>query len=63
LVGLTEDKPFASLDAFHDFIGRYREIGFGEFIFYYDYSAMPTDKCLNREMLERVAIEAIPGFK
>jgi alkanesulfonate monooxygenase SsuD/methylene tetrahydromethanopterin reductase-like flavin-dependent oxidoreductase (luciferase family) len=63
LVGLTEDKPFASLDAFHDFIGRYREIGFGEFIFYYDYSAMPTYKCLNREMLERVAIEAIPGFK
>jgi alkanesulfonate monooxygenase SsuD/methylene tetrahydromethanopterin reductase-like flavin-dependent oxidoreductase (luciferase family) len=63
LVGITDDKPFASLDAFHDFIGRYRELGFSEFIFYYDYSAMPTDKGLNREMLERIATEAIPAIK
>lgn len=63
LVGLTEDKPFASLNAFHDFIGRYREIGFSEFIFYYDYPAMPPDKCLTHEMLERIATEAIPAIK
>ncbi len=63
LVGLTDDKPFASLNAFHDFIGRYREIGFGEFIFYYDYDAMPADKCLNSEMLERIATEAIPVIR
>jgi len=62
LVGLTDDKPFASQDAFHDFIGRYREIGFGEFIFYYDYPALPADKGLNRAMLERIATEAIPAI-
>ncbi len=63
LVGLTDDKPFASLDAFRDFIGRYGEIGFGEFIFYYDYPTMPADKFLNREMLERIATEAIPAIR
>ncbi len=63
LVGLTDDKPFASLDAFYDFIGRYREIGFGEFIFYYDLENWPVDKFLNREMLERVATEAIPAMR
>jgi alkanesulfonate monooxygenase SsuD/methylene tetrahydromethanopterin reductase-like flavin-dependent oxidoreductase (luciferase family) len=60
LVGLTEDTPFASMDAFRDFIGRYREIGFGEFIFYYDCPPMPADKCLTIEMLERIATEGIP---
>ncbi len=60
LVGLTDDKPFASLDAFYNFIGRYREIGFGEFILPYDLSGMPPDKCMNRDMLECIAKEAIP---
>lgn len=63
LVGMTEDTPFASLGAFHDFIGRYREIGFGEFIFYYDYPAISSDRSLNREMLERIALEVIPKGK
>ncbi len=63
LVGLTADTPFASLGAFHDFIGRYREIGISEFIFYYDYPFLPPDKCMNREMLERIATEAIPAIR
>ncbi|HEX7434807.1 MAG TPA: LLM class flavin-dependent oxidoreductase [Anaerolineaceae bacterium] len=63
LVGITADTPFASMQAFHDFIGRYQEIGIGEFIFYYDYPAIPCEKCLNREMLERIATEAIPLIK
>lgn len=63
LVGLTDDRPLASLGAFNDFIGRYHELGFGEFIFYYDYAAMPTDKSLDRNMLERIATEAIPALK
>ncbi len=63
LVGLTVETPFASLDAFHDFVGRYYEIGISEFIFYYDYPAMQSDRCMNREMLERIATEAIPGIK
>jgi alkanesulfonate monooxygenase SsuD/methylene tetrahydromethanopterin reductase-like flavin-dependent oxidoreductase (luciferase family) len=63
LVGVTADTPFASLDAFHDFIGRFIEIGISEFIFYYDYPAIPSDKCMNREMLECIATQAIPGMK
>jgi len=63
LVGLTGDTPFASLQAFHDFIGRYHEIGFSEFIFYYDYPAIPLDKSMDREMLERIATQAIPMIR
>lgn len=33
LVGFTPDTPLASSDAFHEFIGRYREAGVTEFIF------------------------------
>ncbi len=62
LVGLTGDKPFASLDAFHDFIGRYSEIGFSEFIFYYDYPALPSDRRLTSKMLESLATQAIPDI-
>ena len=32
-VGWTTDTPFTSLDAFYDFVGRYREVGINEFIF------------------------------
>lgn len=63
LVGLTADTPFASLDAFHGFVGRLQEIGITEFIFYYDYAGLPSDKCMNRAMLERIATEAIPAIK
>ena len=63
LVGLTADTPFASIQAFHDFIGKYREIGFSEFIFYYDYPAIPSDKSMDRAMLERIATEAIAPIR
>jgi len=63
LVGLTGDRPFASLQAFYDFIGRYCELGFSEFIFYYDYEPLLPEKGLNRNMLERIATEAIPTIK
>jgi alkanesulfonate monooxygenase SsuD/methylene tetrahydromethanopterin reductase-like flavin-dependent oxidoreductase (luciferase family) len=63
LVGLTADTPFASMNAFDDFIGRYHEIGIGEFIFYYDYPAISSDKSMNRAMLERIATGAIPAIK
>lgn len=35
LCGFTPDRPFASRVAFQEFIGRYREIGINEFIFYW----------------------------
>lgn len=41
LVGITADTPFASLGSFHDFVGRLHEIGITEFIFYYEYPAIP----------------------
>jgi alkanesulfonate monooxygenase SsuD/methylene tetrahydromethanopterin reductase-like flavin-dependent oxidoreductase (luciferase family) len=63
LVGTTGDTPFASLQAFYDFIGRYRELGFSEFIFYYDYPAFPYDRSMDRAMLERIATEAIPAIR
>jgi alkanesulfonate monooxygenase SsuD/methylene tetrahydromethanopterin reductase-like flavin-dependent oxidoreductase (luciferase family) len=63
LVGVTGDTPFASLQAFYDFIGRYREIGISEFIFYYDYPYFPVDKSMDRAMLERIATDAIPVIK
>ncbi len=63
LVGLTQDKPFASLDAFHDFVGRMREVGMNEFIFFLDLSGGSADKFLDRKMLERIATQAIPMIK
>jgi alkanesulfonate monooxygenase SsuD/methylene tetrahydromethanopterin reductase-like flavin-dependent oxidoreductase (luciferase family) len=63
LVGLTADTPFASLNAFYDFVGPLSDIGINEFIFYYDYPAIASDRCMNREMLELIANEAIPKFR
>lgn len=63
LVGLTQDKPFASIEAFYDFVGRMCEAGITEFLFYYDLIGGSTDKFLNREMLEQIATQAIPTIK
>lgn len=72
LSGMTAEKPFASLQAFHDFVGRYREVGIDEFIFYWlpeDGHPVMPEKGLNgvaitsRDMLERVATEAIPTWR
>jgi alkanesulfonate monooxygenase SsuD/methylene tetrahydromethanopterin reductase-like flavin-dependent oxidoreductase (luciferase family) len=63
LVGITAETPFASISAFHDYVGRYLEIGISEFIFYYDYAPMSSDQCMDRVMLERIATEAIPAIK
>lgn len=68
---MTVEKPFTSLQAFHDYVGRYREIGISEFVFYRlpdeGHPVMP-DKGLNgvcitnRDMLERIADDAIPAI-
>lgn len=63
LVGITQDRPFASLNAFYDFVGRMCEVRMTEFILYYDYPNMGTDKFMDRKMLERIAVEAIPAIK
>jgi alkanesulfonate monooxygenase SsuD/methylene tetrahydromethanopterin reductase-like flavin-dependent oxidoreductase (luciferase family) len=63
LVGFTDERPFASLEAFYEFIGRYREEGVSEFIFYYDRPGMPPEKHLASGMIERIAGEAIPRLR
>jgi len=63
LAGLSADRPFASLEAFYDFVGSYHEIGISEFIFYYDTTDFEPDQCMDRAMLERIASEAIPAIR
>jgi len=72
LSGMTTDKPFASVQAFHDFVGAYQEVGIDEFIFYWlPESGHPVmlEQGLNgiaitsREVLDRIANEAIPALK
>jgi len=63
--------PFDSDEAFHDFVGRYREAVFNEFIFYwwredaleYGYDRAVVDRSVDREMLERLVTEAIPRLR
>src|SRR5439155_22793847 len=56
--GRSSGNPFASVDAFRDFVGRYRETGMSEFIFYYPpeefYKPASEDQ---QQVFERVARE------
>jgi alkanesulfonate monooxygenase SsuD/methylene tetrahydromethanopterin reductase-like flavin-dependent oxidoreductase (luciferase family) len=67
-VGWTRDHPFDSQEAFYEFIGRYREIGFNEFILgYFTSEESSPDVQLqhlsDEGMLERIAREAIPKLR
>jgi hypothetical protein len=57
-------SPFASVGAFEDLVGKYREAGINEFIFYYPpqewYQSANEDA---EEVFERVAREVIPGMR
>jgi steroid delta-isomerase-like uncharacterized protein len=67
----ASDAPFDSDDAFHDYVGRYREIGIDEFILYwwredaieYGYERSLVERCADREMIERLATETIPALR
>jgi len=72
LSGLAADKPFASSQAFQDFVGRYQEIGISEFIFYWlpdDGHPIMVEKGLNgvcissQSTLEQIAHEVLPAIK
>ncbi len=60
LVGITQETPFASVDAFHDFVEAYVEIGVHEFIFYWMREKEPGVLCRIGDpgLLEQVAEEA-----
>jgi alkanesulfonate monooxygenase SsuD/methylene tetrahydromethanopterin reductase-like flavin-dependent oxidoreductase (luciferase family) len=53
---VTPETPWASADAFRDFVGRYHEIGITEFIFHW-----PRDDSTNR--LERIAADVLPALR
>jgi alkanesulfonate monooxygenase SsuD/methylene tetrahydromethanopterin reductase-like flavin-dependent oxidoreductase (luciferase family) len=59
-VGWTHDRPFESLGAFEDFIGRYAEVGIQEFMLGYWHEQdeprpVPMSHIKNADMLERIA--------
>ncbi len=49
-------RPFQSVAAFEDFVGRYREIGISEFVFYWPGKS-------ERDQFEQIAREIIPGLQ
>lgn len=53
---MTDEDPWASVDAFTDFVGRFAEAGVQEFIL----QPPPPDRY---GMVERVAIEVIPSLR
>ncbi len=54
MVANTAERPLSSLEAFHDFVGRYREIGFTDIVFHYP---RPTDPIWNDpiEIVDEIA--------
>lgn len=56
--GVTPDTPWASPEAFRDFVGRYMEVGVNEFIFYYPSRVEQADG-----HYERISREVIPHLK
>jgi alkanesulfonate monooxygenase SsuD/methylene tetrahydromethanopterin reductase-like flavin-dependent oxidoreductase (luciferase family) len=65
------ETPFDSNDAFHDLVGRYREVGIDEFTFYwlreealeYGYDRSMFERSVDREKLERLTTEVIPKLR
>jgi alkanesulfonate monooxygenase SsuD/methylene tetrahydromethanopterin reductase-like flavin-dependent oxidoreductase (luciferase family) len=67
LIGYAVDVPNVSPEAIHEYIKRYREIGIKEFIFYWfpeEYKEMLENRItgFDRNMVERIAKEAIPAI-
>jgi hypothetical protein len=67
----TPETPFDSNDAFHDLVGRYREVVIDEFLFYwlreealeYGYDHSMVERSADRETLECLATEVIPKLR
>jgi alkanesulfonate monooxygenase SsuD/methylene tetrahydromethanopterin reductase-like flavin-dependent oxidoreductase (luciferase family) len=57
-------NPFGSVAAFEDLVGRYREAGLNEFVFYYPPQEFyPTVEGDEPDVFERVAREVIPALR
>ena len=53
---MPEENPWASIDAFTDYVGRFREAGMEEFLF-----QPPLDR--SWDVIERAATEVMPGLR
>jgi alkanesulfonate monooxygenase SsuD/methylene tetrahydromethanopterin reductase-like flavin-dependent oxidoreductase (luciferase family) len=62
MIGNTDDRPTASVDAFVDFAGRYRAMGFTDVVYHHPRADDPVwdDP---PEMVERIALEAMPQLR
>ena len=56
VAGTTTEQPWASTDAFQDFVGRYRQVGISEFIFHW-----PRDSVT--ATIEHVAATTLPALR
>lgn len=61
--GYASDRPFASIEALHDYVGRYSEIGMNEFILGYTpgFEEFEGRFATKPEQLEQVAAEILVG--
>ncbi len=65
LFGWTTERPFASMDAFYDTIGRYTEAGINDFCFIFCPGIdLWKDQAINNEdLLRKIAGEALPAIR
>jgi alkanesulfonate monooxygenase SsuD/methylene tetrahydromethanopterin reductase-like flavin-dependent oxidoreductase (luciferase family) len=65
LFGWTCERPFASMEAFYDVIGRYSEEGINDFCFIYSpgFELWKDQSINNEDLLRRIALEAIPAIR
>ena len=65
LFGWTCERPFASMEAFDDVIGRYSEAGINDFCFIYGPGIeLWKDQAINNEdLLHRISLEAMPAIR
>ena len=61
LIGNTEARPLASVAAFTDFVGRYRELGFTDVVFHHPRT---DDPLWNEpeEIMEEIATDVLPDL-
>jgi alkanesulfonate monooxygenase SsuD/methylene tetrahydromethanopterin reductase-like flavin-dependent oxidoreductase (luciferase family) len=61
--GVTADTPWASVEAFRDFVGRYQAIGITEFSFIYPPELFSPPGTVQPGIVERVAHEVLPALR
>jgi alkanesulfonate monooxygenase SsuD/methylene tetrahydromethanopterin reductase-like flavin-dependent oxidoreductase (luciferase family) len=60
---VTPDPIWDSVEAFRDFVGRYREVGIDEFIFYFPPDELYPSERIAPGIVERIAQEILPELR